>query len=135
MVLAAVWQVLMHRYSGQDDIVVGTPVSNRDLPAFEGLMVALLTISHYPPSLAEIRSSVDILAQVKRQTLEAFDHSSLPFDVLVERLNPERSASHAPIFQVLFTLMSFPIEVTAPTGLSAEQIEFKARSSRFHLDD
>ena len=59
----------------------------------------------------------EFLEQVKQTTLAAFDHRVLPFDRLVQGLNPERSASHAPIFQVLFTLMSFPITLACPGGI------------------
>ena len=133
IVLVAAWQVLMHRYSGQDDIVVGTPVANRDLPAFEGLIGCLVNNIALRAQLSGNPSFEDVLAQVKRQMLKAFDHSDLPFDVLVERLNPERSASYAPIFQVLFALMSYPIGFTAPSGLTIELIESETGASRFDL--
>jgi amino acid adenylation domain-containing protein len=73
------------------------------------------------------------LARVKQMALDAFDHAELPFDVLVEGLNPQRAASHTPFFQVFFTFMSFPTRVTAPAGLVAELQEAETHASRFDL--
>ena len=70
---------------------------------------------------------------MKQTTLAAFDHRTLPFDRLVQGLNPERSASHAPIFQVLFTLMSFPVRSLAPAGLTADFVPLDSGVSRFDL--
>ena len=116
MTLLAAWQVLMHRYSGQDDIVIGTPVANRDNPALEGVVGCL--VNNIP-----VRSLLDgnpdfaaFLSQVRQTTLGAVDHRAIPFDRLVQALNPERSTSHAPIFQVLLHLDVVPDPVAGAGG-------------------
>jgi amino acid adenylation domain-containing protein len=102
MVLLATFKVLIHRYTGAQDVVLGSPVSGRLHEEIDSLLgfftntLALRTNLSGDPSFAEL------LARVKQTTLEARAHQELPFEKLVEVLNPERSQSHEPIFQVLF---------------------------------
>jgi amino acid adenylation domain-containing protein len=135
MTLLAAWQVLLSRYSGQDDVVIGSPMANRDRPEFEELIgcfvnnVVMRGRLHGNPSFAEF------LTRVKQTVLGAFDHRELPFERLVEALRPERSTSHNPIFQVLFTLHSFPTQTARPAGLEVDVLDLPevAGSSRFDL--
>jgi amino acid adenylation domain-containing protein len=133
MTMLAAWQVLMYRYSGQDDIVIGTPVANRDTPALESVVGCLVNNVALRAHLDGNPHFAEFLSQVKQTVLGAFDHRALPFDKVVQGLNPERNVSHAPIFQVLFTLMSFPVRSLAPAGLSAEAVELDLGASRFDL--
>jgi amino acid adenylation domain-containing protein len=133
MTLLAGWLALMHRYSGQDDIVVGTPVADRDLEAFESLIGCMVNNIALRSRLDDNPTFVNFLRQVKQTTLDAFDHRELPFDTLVGELNPDRNLGHAPIFQVFFTLMSFPAELVEPAGLALEGVEASTRASRFDL--
>jgi amino acid adenylation domain-containing protein len=133
MVLLAAWQLLLHRYSGQDDIVVGSPFANRDLPELEKLVGCLVNSVVLRSRLDGNSTFGDFLKQVKQTTLSAFEHRELPFEMLLEELNPSRTASHAPIFQVLFNYMSFPSKLVIPGGLSVELIEFDMHTSRFDL--
>lgn len=133
MVLLAAWQMLLHRYSGQDDIVIGAPFANREIPALEGVIGDLVDILILRSQLGSNPTFVDFLAVVKQTTLSAFEHRDVSIDMLVEALNPSRSASHEPIFQTLFTFMSFSVELAAPDGLSVEMIQADRNSSRFDL--
>jgi amino acid adenylation domain-containing protein len=133
MTLLAAWQVLIYRHSGQEDVVIGTPMANRDIPALEGVIGCLVNNVVMRGRLGGNPGFNEFLEQVKQTTLAAFDHRVLPFDRLVQGLNPERSAGHAPIFQVLFTLMSFPTRSLAPAGLSAEFVDLDSGVSRFDL--
>jgi non-ribosomal peptide synthetase component F/acyl carrier protein len=133
MTLLAAWQVLMYRHSGQEDVVIGTPMANRDSPALEGVVGCLVNNVVMRGRLGGNPGFNEFLEQVKQTTLAAFDHRALPFDRLVQGLNPERSAGHAPIFQVLFTLMSFPIRSIAPAGLIADSVDLDTGVSRFDL--
>ena len=104
MLLLAVFNVLLWRYSGQDEIVVGTPVANRNHSELEGLIgffVNTLVLRHHLKSEISFR---DFLNQVRQTTLGAYSHQDLPFENLVEALKPERSASYSPLFQVMFQL-------------------------------
>jgi amino acid adenylation domain-containing protein len=133
MTLLAAWQVLLHRYSGQEEVIVGTPVANRSLPVLEGLVGCLVNNVALRGNLAGKPSFSEYLSRVKRSTLDAFEHAELPFDVVVESLNPPRTASHAPFFQVLFTFMSFPTQVTPPAGIQTESIDSSSRAARFDI--
>jgi amino acid adenylation domain-containing protein len=133
MTLLAAWQVLLHRYSGQDDVTVGSPVANRSVPALEGLIGCLVNNVVLRGNLAGNPSFREFLARTKQSTLDAFDHCELPFDVLVEGLNPRRTASHAPLFQVMFTFLSFPTRIAPPSGLTLEMLEADTRAARFDL--
>ena len=133
MTLLAVWQVLLHRHSGQEDIVVGSPVANRDQAALQNVIGCLVNNVALRGNLAGNPRFTEHLAGLKRTTLDAFEHSELPFDVVVDGVSPQRSASHAPLFQVLFTLMSYATHAPAPAGLSTELIESDTGASRFDL--
>jgi amino acid adenylation domain-containing protein len=133
MTLLAAWQVVLHRYSGQDDITVGSPVANRNQPVLQNLIGCLVNNVALRGNLAGNPRFTEYLAQVKRATLDAFEHAELPFDAVIDGLNPQRSASHAPLFQVLFTLMSFPTRVAPPAGLTIELVDGDTGASRFDL--
>ena len=133
MTMLAAWLVLLHRYSGQDDIVIGSPVAHRDLEALEGVIGCLVNNIALRSRLEGNPTFADFLHQVKQTALAGLDHGELPFDRLVEALNPHRVVSHAPIFQVLFTMMSFPGQAAQPTGLALEDVDASTRASRFDL--
>ena len=133
MTLLGAWQVLLHRYSGQEEIMVGSPVANRSLPVFEGLIGCFVNNVVLRGDLRGNPTFREFLGRVKHTTLDAFEHCELPFDVLVDGVNPQRTASHAPLFQVFFTLLSFPTRTAPPAGLAAEMLESDTRASRFDL--
>ncbi len=138
MTLLAAWQLLLHRYSRQEDIIVGSPVANRDQAALQNVIGCLVNNVALRGNFAGNPHFTEYLAQLKRTTLDAFEHSELPFDAVVDALSPQRSASHAPLFQVMFTLNSFSTmshstDVVAPAGLSAEPIESDTETSRYDL--
>ncbi len=103
MLLLAALQVLLHRYTGQSDIVIGTDIANRTTAETEGLIGffvnQIVLRSHVKPEL----SFREVLARAREVTLGAYAHQDLPFEELVKALNPERSLAHAPLFQVKLT--------------------------------
>ena len=102
MTLLAAFQTLLHRYSGQDDIVVGTPIAGRTRVEVEGLigffvnMLVLRTDASGDPTFREL------LKRVKKVALGSYTHKDIPFDKVVEELHPRRDPSRNPLFQVLF---------------------------------
>ena len=120
MTLLAAWQVLLHRYSGQDDIVVGSPMANRDNAALEAMIGCFVNNVVMRGRLGSNPSFREFLAQTSATVLAAFDHREVPFDRVVESLKLERSTGHSPVFQAMFTLQSFPVE---PVGSSEFRIE------------
>lgn len=121
MTIVAAFKVLLHRYTHQDDIVVGTPIAGRnryEVSSLIGLFVntlVLRTKMHGNPSFREL------LKQVRQVCLEAYDHQDLPFEKLVKELQPERNLSHQPLFQVEISKQ----ESIADEALSFQQVTWK----------
>lgn len=109
MVLLALYDVLLFRYSGQADIVVGTPVANRLSSEAEdviGMFVGTLPIRN---DLRADLSLRELLAQVRENVLEAQAHAGLPFEKMVDEIQPERNLAWSPVYQVIFALQNMPL--------------------------
>ncbi|WP_438010576.1 amino acid adenylation domain-containing protein [Sorangium sp. So ce321] len=117
MVLLAALNVLLHRYTNQEDIAIGTVVANRNRSELEDLVGCFINTLVLRADLAGDPSFRDLLQQCRRVALDAFDHQDLPFDKLVEHLRPERSLSHSPLFQVMMMLQNAPLPQLDRTGL------------------
>ena len=104
MTLLAAFQVLLSRYSGQDQIVVGTPIANRTHAEVEGLIGLFLNTLALRGDLSGDPSFVEMLGRTREAALGAYAHQDLPFEKLVDELHPERTLSYSPIFQVMITL-------------------------------
>nr|AYM54409.1 amino acid adenylation domain protein [Phaselicystis flava] len=126
MTLLAAFDVLLARYSGQQDIVVGTPVAGRLRPDLEPLIGCLVNALALRTDLSNNPSFRALLGRVKDVALDAFAHQELPFELLVEALRPQRDLSHTPIFQAMFVLQNAPLEELSLAGLSLRPIEVVA---------
>jgi condensation domain-containing protein len=104
MTALAAFKVLLWRYSGQRDISVGTPIANRNRVETEGLIGFFVNTLVLRTNVDGSKSFRDLLEEVRETTLAAYEHQDVPFEKLVEELQPERSLSRHPLFQVLFTL-------------------------------
>jgi amino acid adenylation domain-containing protein len=123
MTLLAAFVILLHYYSEQDDIVVGTDVANRNQAETEGLIgffVNQLVLRTYLGGNPSFR---ELLGRVRDCTLGAYAHQDLPFDKLVEVLNPDRQLSHTPLFQVKIILQNAPIQPLELSGLTLSPLE------------
>ncbi len=109
MTLLAAFQVLLHRYTGQTDILVGSPTAGRSRTELAGLMGYFVNPLVLHGDLSGNPSFSDFLAQVRQTALEAFAHQDYPFSLLVEHLQPKRDPSRSPIFQVMFVLQKTPL--------------------------
>ncbi|HEY2737319.1 MAG TPA: amino acid adenylation domain-containing protein, partial [Thermoanaerobaculia bacterium] len=105
MILLAAFQVLMHRISGQDDLLVGSPVAGRGLADFDQVVGYFVNTVVLRASLAEEPPFRGFLGGVRQTVLGAFAHQDYPFPLLVERLQPRRSPAYSPVFQVMFNLV------------------------------
>lgn len=108
MTLLAAFQILLHRYSGQDDIVIGSPIANRTQLETEGMVGTFTNTLALRSRLADNPTFTDLLGQVRDTMQAAYEHQALPFEVLLDALQPERTLSHAPLFQVMFALENMP---------------------------
>ncbi|GHG73242.1 non-ribosomal peptide synthetase [Comamonas sp. JC664] len=108
MTLLAGFSVLLHRYSGQEDLVLGSPISGRSRPEVEGLVGFFVNTLVLRNDVSGNPRFVDLMARVREVTLGAFAHQELPFEKLVETLQPERTLRHAQLFQVMFVLQNAP---------------------------
>lgn len=104
MTLLAAFQALLYRYTGQTDIVVGSPIANRDRTEVEGMIGLFLNTLVLRTDLSGDPTFLELLGRVRQVVLEAFAHKDLPFEQLVEALHPERDLNRNPLFQVVFIL-------------------------------
>jgi amino acid adenylation domain-containing protein len=125
MTLLAAYYVLLHRYTGQDDIVVGCPVAGRNELDTEGIIGLFVNTLPLRSKVAPGDTFLALLRQVKATALEAYDNQDLPFEKLVERLAVPRLMDRSPVFQTLFQLRNFPGPVAALAGHPVERIEFE----------
>ncbi|WFQ81065.1 amino acid adenylation domain-containing protein [Xenorhabdus sp. SF857] len=133
MMLLAAWSIVLARLSGQDDVVIGTPVANRSLSDLEGLIGFFVNTLPLRIKLEQANPVANLLAHVREQTLAAYAHQDLPFEQLVEILKPERSLSYNPIFQVMLALNNTPTQSLELPGLSVSKIAPPHRSAYFDL--
>ncbi|HEX8430093.1 MAG TPA: condensation domain-containing protein, partial [Longimicrobium sp.] len=108
MVFLAVFQALLGRLAGEDDIVVGTPLAGREHEATESIVGLFVNTLALRGDLAGDPDFLTLLRRVREGSLNAFAHPSLPFERLVDELKTERSLGHAPVFQVMFALQNTP---------------------------
>uniref|UniRef100_UPI00124DA0B8 non-ribosomal peptide synthetase n=1 Tax=Gemmobacter serpentinus TaxID=2652247 RepID=UPI00124DA0B8 len=133
MVLNAAYAVLLARYSGQSDIVIGSPIANRRVPALEslvGFFVNTLVLRH---QVEITQPFTTLLDQVRQTALAAYDHQDLPFEHLVDLLNPKRDLAHAPIFQVAMALQNMPRQALDLPGLTLSTSRAEAVTAKFDL--
>jgi acyl carrier protein len=118
MTTLAAFNTLLHRLSGQDDIVLGTDIANRKRVEVEGLIGFFVNHLVIRTDLSGDPTFENLLARVREKTLGAYDHQDMPFEKLVESLRPDRNLSHTPLFQVLFVLENTPRGASAESGES-----------------
>ncbi|MBD2515972.1 amino acid adenylation domain-containing protein [Nostoc sp. FACHB-973] len=123
MTLQAAFVTLLSRYTGQEDIVIGSPITNRNHPALEPLIGFFVNTLVLRTRLKNNPTFRELLTQVRQVALDAYAHQDVPFNRLVEFLQPQRHLSHSPLFQVMFVLQNSPVEKLELPGLSVTQIE------------
>ncbi|HEU0302475.1 MAG TPA: amino acid adenylation domain-containing protein, partial [Longimicrobium sp.] len=134
MTLLAGWAAVLSRLSGQDDVVIGTPTANRGRTEIEGLIGLFVNTLAVRVDLGESPTVAELLARVKARTLEAQQHQDLPFERVVELLQPTRSLAHHPLFQVLFAWQNAPGGRLALPGLRVDAEGGRAReTAKFDL--
>lgn len=133
MTLLAIYKVLLYRYSAQDDLIVGTPVASRNQKEIEPLIGFFVNTLAIRTDLAGEPSFQELLKRVKEATVGAFSNQELPFEKLVEELQPERKSNQTPIFQTMFVLQNAPAEEMKLPQLSAKFLEVHSGTAKFDL--
>ncbi|WIV98619.1 non-ribosomal peptide synthetase [Kinneretia aquatilis] len=133
MVLQAALALLLGRLSGQTDVCVGTPVAGRTEAALEGLIGCFLNSLVLRTDLSEPGSFRELLRQVRAQTLADFDHQALPFERLVDALNPERSSAYSPLYQVMLVLQNTPPVRWALSGAQLQPLAGESGAAKLDL--
>lgn len=134
MTLLAAWAALLARLSGQADVVVGTPVANRQRPELEGLIGFFVNMLALPVDLSGAPTVEDLLQRVRKVALAAQQNQNLPFECVVEILAPERSPAHHPLFQAVFAWQNMPEGALVLPGVEVEPLEAIAyRAAKFDL--
>ena len=133
MTLHAAYAVLLARWSGEDDICVGTPVANRNRPELESVVGFFANTLVMRTKVVRAQPFDELLAQVRAYALAALSHQDLPFDHLVEVLRPERHASHAPLVQTMLTLHGVPRGSVELPGLALTPLPGSHTVAKFDL--
>jgi hypothetical protein len=133
MTLLAGFQALLARYSGQEQIVVGTDVANRTTTEHESLIGFFINLLALKTDLSGNPTFRELLERVRKVALGAYAHQDMPFDKIVEELQPERAASHNPIVQVLFVMQNIPSSRRTLAGLDVSEFEMPVAFSKFDL--
>ncbi len=134
MTLLAVFGTLLYRYTGQSDILIGTPIANRNHAQIEGLIGFFVNTLVLRTNMSGNPSFRELLSRVREMALGAYAHQDLPFELLVEALQPERDLSRNPLFQVMFNLLNFAEERIELPGLTVKNLSAPEElASKFDL--
>ena len=133
MTLLAAFKVLLARYSGQEDIVVGSPSANRNRAELNQLIGFFVNNLVLRTDLSGNPSFAELLVRVREVTLRSSEHQDVPFDKLVHALRPVRSLDHSPLFQVMFILQNFPLDDLLLADIVTTPLELEIDTARFDL--
>ena len=134
MVLLAAFSILLQRYSGQDEIVVGSPIANRNHRGIEDLVGFFVNSLVLRNDLSGDPNFNELLERVKAVSLDAYDHQDLPFELLVDELQPQRDRSRNPLFQVMFVVQNAPNQSLSLEGLRLERMPLEVKTTHFDLE-
>jgi len=133
MMLLAGWQMLLSYHSGENDIVIGTNVANRNRSDLEGLIGFFINQIAIRINLSANPTFRELLVRVREATLTAYAHQELPFEKVVEALNPKREPGYSPLFQVKINLVNTPEDAVSFTNLELRHFGVKQEGSHFDL--
>jgi amino acid adenylation domain-containing protein len=133
MTLLAAFQVLLHRYTGQDDIVVGSPIAGRTRPEIEGLIGFFVSTLVLRAQLGDQPTLRELLGRVREAALDAYAHQDLPFEKLVDAVVQRRDLSRSPVFQASLVLQNAPPAPPSLGPVPARRVEVERGSAKFDL--
>jgi len=133
MLMMAAFQALLYRYSGQNDVTIGTPIANRNRSEIEGLIGFFVNTLVMRADFSEDLNFDELLAQVREVALDAYAHQDIPFEMLVDVVQPERDLSHTPLFQVMFMLQNTAQEKIELPDLHLSRLDVNNGISMFDI--
>ncbi|HYW08495.1 MAG TPA: condensation domain-containing protein, partial [Longimicrobium sp.] len=133
MVMLTLWQILLAKYSGQDDVVVGTPIAGRTRAELEGLIGFFVNTLALRGNLAGDPTFRELLGRVRETTFDAYAHQEVPLERLVEELKIGRNLGHNPVFQAFITLRNASDDALRLDGLTVSPVEVESGSSKFDV--
>ena len=133
MAVLACFGLVLGRWSGQREVVVGTPIANRTRGELEGLIGFFVNTLALRVDLGGLPSGVGLLGRAREVALAGYDHQAVPFEQVVEALHPDRSLDHAPVFQAMLVLQNAPGEGLALEGLAVESLALAPLGSKFDV--
>ncbi|GFE67460.1 non-ribosomal peptide synthetase [Chroococcus sp. FPU101] len=133
MTLLAVFKILLHRYTNNEDIIIGTPIANRNRPELESLIGFFVNTLALRTDLSGNPTVETLLLRIKETCLNAYAHQDIPFEQLVDELQLPRDLSYTPLFQVMFVLQNTPRQTLNLSGLTWSPIETQSKTAKFDL--
>lgn len=133
MTLLTAYKILLHRYTGEEDILVGTPIAGRHDEETEKLIGVFVNTLVLRSRLDSGKTFRQLLQEVRQTTLDAYDHQDMPFEKLVESLQPERNLSQSPLFQVMFIQQGDPLAGVEWPGIGVEYMTVEKGTAKFDL--
>ncbi|HEX8186181.1 MAG TPA: amino acid adenylation domain-containing protein, partial [Blastocatellia bacterium] len=133
MVMLAAYKVLLYRYTGQVDLIVGTPIANRNRAEIEDLIGFFTNTLVMRTDVSGNPSFIGLLNRIRAAALGAYSHQDLPFEYLVEQLHPDRNLSHSPLAQVVFVMMDAPDYNRGLSALAVRPLRVGVKTAKFDL--
>ena len=133
MALLSLFHVLLHRYTGETDILTGSPIAGRNSLALESLIGFFVNTLVIRTDLSDDPSFLEVVKRVREVTLAAYSHQNMPFEKLVEDLHVERNLNRTPLFQVMFALQNLPPRTVQVTGVETECSVTDPSTERFEM--
>ena len=133
MTLLAAFQILLSRYTGQEDIVVGAPIAGRTHIEVEGLIGFFVNTLVLRTDMSNNPTFRELLGRIRETALNAYAHQEVPCEKLVDELQPQRHLSYAPLIQVLFTLQNVPPAALPLVGVRSSNITLEGKNAKFDL--
>ncbi|MBD2775778.1 non-ribosomal peptide synthetase [Iningainema tapete] len=133
MTLLAAFNILLYHYTDQEDIIIGSPIANRNRTELEGMLGLFVNTLVLRNNLCGNPSFRELLHRVREVTLDAYAHQDLPFEMLVEELQPDRDLSRNPLYEVMFVLQNTPISVQSVSGLTLRSLQFDSGTAQLDI--
>ena len=133
MTLLSAFSALLYRYTNQEDVLVGVPIANRNRAETENLIGFFVNTLVLRVRCSGAMTFRELLRQITETALDAYAHQDLPFEKLVEELQPERTLSHSPLFQVMFHLQNAVTESLSLSDVSMSKLEVETQTAKFDL--